>query len=98
MEFILKNPILVFIIAINLVAAVICIADKMKAVHKKHRISEKTLFTISFLGGAIFMYLTMLVIRHKTKHKRFMVGLPLIILLRAVILLLVIQYFPNFLM
>lgn len=97
MEFILKNPILVFIIVINLVAAVVCIADKMKAVRNKRRISEKTLFTISFLGGAILMYLTMLVIRHKTKHKRFMVGLPLIILLHAVILLFVIHYFPNFL-
>ena len=31
MEFILKNPILVFIIAINLVAAFVCIADKIKA-------------------------------------------------------------------
>ncbi len=98
MEFILKNPILVFIIAINLLSAVVCIADKGRAVRKKHRISEKTLFTISFLGGATLMYLTMLAIRHKTKHKRFMVGLPLIILLHAVILLLVIQYFPNFLM
>lgn len=97
MEFILKNPILVFIIAINLAATVICIADKIKAVHKKRRISEKALFTISFLGGATVMYLTMLLIRHKTKHKRFMVGLPLIILLHAVILLFVIHYFPNFL-
>lgn len=97
MEFILKNPILVFIIVINLVAAVVCIADKIKAIYKKRRVSEKALFTISFLGGAILMYLTMLVIRHKTKHKRFMVGLPLIILLHAVILLFVIHYFPNFL-
>lgn len=98
MEFILKNPILVFIIAINFVAAVVCLADKMKAVHKKRRISEKTLFTISFLGGATLMYLTMLVIRHKTKHKRFMVGLPLMILFHTVILLLMILYFPDFLM
>ncbi|MBE6769179.1 MAG: DUF1294 domain-containing protein [Ruminococcaceae bacterium] len=97
MEFILKNPILVFIIVINLVAVVVCIADKIKAIYKKRRVSEKSLFTISFLGGATLMYLTMLVIRHKTKHKRFMVGLPLIILLHAVILLLVIHYFPNFL-
>ena len=97
MEFILKNPILVFIIVINLVAEVVCIADKLKANYKKRRISEKTLFTISLLGGAVFMYLTMLVIRHKTKHKRFMVGLPLIILLHAVILLLVIHFLPNFL-
>lgn len=97
MEFILKNPILVFIIVINLVAAVVCVADKVKAIGKKHRISEKTLFSLSLCGGATLMFFTMLLIRHKTKHKRFMVGLPLIILLHAVILLFVIHYFPNFL-
>ncbi len=97
MEFILRNPVLAFLIAINVAAIIVCIADKVKAINKKRRISEKALFTLSLCGGATFMYLTMLAIRHKTKHKRFMVGLPLIILLHAILLILTIKYMPNFL-
>jgi uncharacterized membrane protein YsdA (DUF1294 family) len=37
---------------------------------------------ISALGGSVFMYLTMLVIRHKTQHKKFMIGIPVIIFLQ----------------
>lgn len=47
---------------------------------------EKTLFAFSIAGGALGMYVTMQLIRHKTQHKRFMVGLPLIIFAQAVIL------------
>ena len=54
--------------------------DKTLAVTKsKSRISEKTLFFIALAGGSVSMLLTMLAIRHKTKHKRFMAGLPIII-------------------
>ena len=74
MEFIIKNPIIVFFLVINVLAVVFCVADKIKARKRMRRISEKTLFTVSFLGGAVGMYVTMLIIRHKTKHKRFMFG------------------------
>lgn len=48
---------------------------------------EKTLFALSVVGGALGMYATMCLIRHKTRHKRFMIGLPIIILIQSVILL-----------
>lgn len=98
MEFIIKNPIIVFFLVINIVAVVFCVADKIKARKRMRRISEKTLFTVSFLGGAVGMYVTMLIIRHKTKHKRFMFGLPVIILLQIVILLFLIKQAPNLFM
>lgn len=98
MEFIIKNPVIVYFAVINLVAVVLCVSDKIKARKKKRRISEKTLFTVSFLGGAVAMYLTMLAVRHKTKHKRFMFGLPLIILLEVMLLLALIKYAPNLFM
>ncbi|MBQ5843177.1 MAG: DUF1294 domain-containing protein, partial [Clostridia bacterium] len=50
------------------------------------RIPEKTLFLTALFGGSLAMYITMLVIRHKTKHKRFMIGLPVIALAQAVLL------------
>lgn len=49
--------------------------------------SEKTLFALSVAGGALGMYAAMCLVRHKTKHKRFMIGLPIIILIQSVILL-----------
>lgn len=73
---------LVYILLINLVSVIICIADKKKAKKGKRRISEKTLFLLCFAGGSIAMYLTMKTIRHKTKHKRFMIGIPIIIILQ----------------
>jgi len=49
----------------------------------KHRTRESTLLLLSALGGSVAMLATMLIIRHKTKHVKFMLGIPLIILLQA---------------
>lgn len=62
------------------IALIVTVYDKVIAGGKRRRVPERTLFLIALLGGAAAMYLTMLVIRHKTKHKRFMLGLPLIII------------------
>lgn len=70
---------------INIFAVIITTVDKIKAKQNMWRISEKFLFTVAFFGGAIGEYITMLLIRHKTKHIRFMVGLPLIILLQIAV-------------
>lgn len=78
---------LLYLLAINLLSIVLCVADKRKAIKSKRRIPEKVLFSASILGGALFMYITMKTIRHKTLHKRFMIGLPLIILLQALLIL-----------
>lgn len=66
-------------------AICLTVYDKLAAKHKKARIPEKVLFLVSLCGGSLAMYVTMLVIRHKTKHKRFMVGLPLIILAQVIV-------------
>ncbi len=78
---------IIYLIAINLFAALLCIIDKSKARHNRYRISEKTLFTVSALGGSVGMYITMRLIRHKTLHKRFMVGLPLMIIFQIALIL-----------
>lgn len=70
---------LIYIAIISLIAVIITVSDKSRAKKRGRRIAEKTLFGTAVLGGSAAMYLTMLAIRHKTKHKRFMIGLPLII-------------------
>ena len=54
--------------------------DKSAAKRHKWRVPEKNLFAVSLLGGAVGTLISMLLFRHKTKHKRFMIGIPLIIL------------------
>ena len=77
---------------VNICAVIVCAADKLCAKKGWRRARESNLFVISFLGGALGMYITMKLIRHKSLHKRFMIGLPLIILLQAAILIYVLHY------
>ncbi len=65
---------------ISLIAIVVTIYDKFAAKRLPgRRTPEKTLFIIAGLGGSIAMYAMMQLIRHKTQHKSFMIGIPLII-------------------
>jgi uncharacterized membrane protein YsdA (DUF1294 family) len=74
---------LIYFAAISLVALSVTVYDKWAAKKRpKHRTPERTLLIISALGGSVFMYLTMKVIRHKTQHKKFMIGIPVIIFLQ----------------
>ncbi len=69
----------------SLFGVALTVYDKYAAKHKKWRVPEKLLFVFAILGGSAAMYITMLVIRHKTKHLSFMIGLPVIMLLQTVI-------------
>lgn len=69
----------------NIISAIVCIVDKRNAIADKKRVSEKTLFLLCFLGGSIGMYITMKQIRHKTLHRRFMIGIPIIIIIQFLI-------------
>lgn len=88
-EFLTKNIpltiLLAYIALISLISIIVCIYDKK--ISKKNRVElripEKTLLVLSALGGSVAMFITMLLIRHKTKHVKFMLGIPLIILVQA---------------
>ena len=73
---------LIYLAAISLVAFIMTVWDKHCAKHGKWRVPEKSLFTASLLGGSVMMLIAMKLVRHKTKHKRFMVGIPVIIVLQ----------------
>ena len=75
-----------------LVTVIITVTDKIKAKNGRWRISEKCLILLGLLGGAIPELVTMLIIRHKTKHIKFMAGLPFIIVLHALLAVLLIYY------
>ena len=63
-------------------AVILTISDKLRAKRRRWRIPENTLLLVSALGGSAAMLLVMLLIRHKTRHPKFMVGIPLMIALQ----------------
>ena len=75
----------IYILIMSLISIVVCIYDKK--ISKKNkvelRIPEKVLLILSALGGSVAMLVTMLITRHKTKHVKFMLGIPLIMVLQA---------------
>ena len=60
--------------------------DKYKAKAGKWRIPERTLFLLALLGGGIGAFLGMKVFRHKTRHTQFVIGIPVIMVIQAVLL------------
>ncbi|MEL1136477.1 DUF1294 domain-containing protein [Desulfitobacterium sp. THU1] len=60
--------------------------DKYLARRNRWRIPEKWFFTLAFLGGALGTLLGMRVFRHKTKHKLFTWGIPLLLIWNIVVI------------
>lgn len=83
-----------YLALISLVAVIVTVYDKIAAKRLPgHRTPEKTLFLIAALGGSIAMYATMQLIRHKTKHKSFMLGIPAILLIQIVLIAIIIRLY-----
>lgn len=79
-----------YLLIISLISVVLTIADKVKAINHKWRIRESTLLILGGLGGATAMLITMKAIRHKTQKKKFMIGLPIEIILHISLLVIII--------
>ena len=84
----IKQIILIYLIAINVVAFFLYGIDKWKAKRSKWRISEATLLGLAVIGGSIGAWLGMKVWHHKTMHKKFKYGIPLILMAQIAIVLL----------
>ena len=73
----LRIPLFVYLAFINVVAFVVYAFDKVQAKRKGGRVPERTLLWLARIGGGAGCWLGMLVFRHKTKHIRFKVLVPL---------------------
>lgn len=69
---------------ISAVSVIMTVLDKHFAVRGKWRISENALMCAAALGGSAAMYLTMRLIHHKTRHVKFMAGLPLVMVIQII--------------
>ena len=74
----LTKILIIYLIAINVVTFFVYGIDKWKAKRSKWRVSEAALLVLAALGGSIGAWLGMKVWHHKTMHKKFKYGIPLI--------------------
>ena len=74
----------IYLIAVNIIAFAIMAIDKYKAQRHKWRISELSIFTIGIIGGGLGVLLGMSTFHHKTKHLKFTVGIPVVLILNIV--------------
>ena len=86
-----KQIILIYLIAINVVTFFAYGIDKWKAKRSKWRISEATLLGMAVIGGSIGAWLGMRVWHHKTMHKKFQFGIPLIIVAQIALVIWIIS-------
>ena len=80
----MKDLLLLYLVIINAAGFVLMLADKHKAKKKLWRIPEATLMTVAALGGSVGSLLGMYTVRHKTKHPKFTVGIPLLLALQII--------------
>lgn len=81
-----------YIIIINIISFFTMFYDKRKAKYHDFRISENTLFMLSILLGGIGTYAGMYTFRHKTKHLKFTIGIPIVIILNIVSVYYILSY------
>ena len=77
------NYLIYWLIFINLFSFVLFGSDKARAKRGAWRIPERTLILSAVLGGSVGAMAGMQVFRHKTRHRKFTIGLPVIFALQA---------------
>lgn len=79
------KPVLIYLILINVAGFILMLTDKIKAKKNLWRIPEATLMGCAAIGGSVGILLGMNLCRHKTRHLKFSVGVPVILALQIVL-------------
>ena len=80
----MQTMILLYLLIVNAVAYLLMLVDKQKARKKLWRIPESTLLLSAAMGGSIGALAGMYTFRHKTKHLKFKLGVPAILIAQIV--------------
>ena len=71
-----------YLVLINVITFIVYGIDKLKAQKRKWRIPESTLLLLAIIGGSIGAWYGVKVWHHKTLHKKFTYGIPLILMIQ----------------
>lgn len=74
---------LIYLLIVNAAGFLVMTADKFYARKNMWRVPERTLIGIAMIGGSIGVLVAMYTVRHKTRHLKFTVGVPLILAAQA---------------
>ena len=88
----LYQILLVYLLLINAAGFLLMLVDKIKAKKNLWRIPEATLMGVAVIGGSIGAIAGMNLFRHKTKHAKFFIGLPVILALQIVLVCVLMMY------
>ena len=81
----LLNVLFVYIIGINVFTLFLFGHDKRAAKMQRRRVRERTLLLFAALGGSVGALFGMRIYRHKTRHRKFTVGVPVILLAQIIL-------------
>ena len=87
MSTVIRLLITVFFLIMNIIAFALYAIDKRNARKGARRIPERTLLLVSAFGGAVGALIGMYRLRHKTKHARFVILVPVFLVINLVALL-----------
>nr|WP_297132082.1 DUF1294 domain-containing protein [Terrisporobacter sp.] len=71
---------------INVIGFILMYIDKKKAINHRYRIPEKNLLLVCLFGGSLGSLIGMYTFRHKTKHNKFVFGVPIILVINILII------------
>ena len=80
-----------YIVFINLLGIILMFLYKRKAVKNRWRISENTLMFTALIGGSLGCLIGMYTFRHKTKHKKFTIGIPVLLIVNILCIIMIIK-------
>lgn len=83
----MTNTIIYYLFGINILTFLVYGIDKWKARQRKWRVSETTLLMLAVIGGSVGAWVGMKVWHHKTLHKKFRYGVPLILTVQAALII-----------
>ncbi|MFD1414078.1 DUF1294 domain-containing protein [Oceanobacillus jeddahense] len=75
---------LIYLFVANILGFYLMFKDKQKAKQHAYRIPERTFWLLAVLGGSVGIYIGMRSFRHKTKHKSFTIGIPVLIVVNVI--------------
>ncbi len=79
------KAVMIYLILINALGFLLMLLDKHKARKKLWRIPEATLLTVALIGGSVGSLIGMYLVRHKTKHLQFSLGIPIMLVIHILI-------------
>ena len=88
------KAVIIYLAAINVITFIMFGADKARAAKGRWRISELALILAALLGGSIGALAGMRIFHHKTKHRKFTIGIPVILALQIILMVIYYPYIP----